>query len=620
MSKTPDFSGSAAPSPRHRAALARWESLTREIRALEAARFQALALAADTAPGRGDIGARAFRAEAAVLIGVSEYQVEGELSLAYELCTQFPKLGQALGEGRISVQHARKLTQAAAPIGNVQLRVPEAGAVPQAEALVLLREAAVENAELIRVRRAQFEEAMLPYACELTPNQLVPIARKLVEEWTVDPLEERHRRALALRSVRVYECDDGMADVVAHVPIVAARAIEDRVTRIAKHMPTDDTRSMDERRADAFVATTLGSAIPGAGGAPTVGVGELLLPMIDVGGAPQLASSESGNAAEAALLRALAVKAKVQLVVRVDALDDFLKVPPDGERGSPPGLPSGVRQGKARAGRWFGKAKRTRPGSSIRHCAELAGYGPITIDAALPFLVSASTWDMVGVHPKTGAVLTSAAYRPPAHIRRLLEARDPTCRFPGCRAPVYRADFDHTIPASHGGRTSTDNLKALCRGHHSVKHHGGWSDTQYDDGVIEWTSPLGHRYFDRPADKIIEDRVPGHLRREPGDRRPAKEKLESLALRLERAKARAQARLQEAEEKQRKRVAEIEAKAAKDEVTEAHVPDERTESCRDGEAPGPSGRVRFVPAVEGVTAEPEPDPDLRSDDEDEHPF
>jgi hypothetical protein len=64
--------------------------------------------------------------------------------------------------------------------------------------------------------------------------------------------------------------------------------------------------------------------------------------------------------------------------------------------------------------------------------------------------------------------------------------------------PARRDDLDHTLDAAYGGPTADDNLAALCRRHHVLKHQTPWHVTQLGDGLLEWTSPTGHAYIDQP--------------------------------------------------------------------------------------------------------------------------
>lgn len=72
---------------------------------------------------------------------------------------------------------------------------------------------------------------------------------------------------------------------------------------------------------------------------------------------------------------------------------------------------------------------------------------------------------------------------PPA-LRRALEYRDGTCRFPGCA--VRHTDAHHVRHWSEGGETKPSNLVLLCRFHHRAVHEGGVSVEPLDDGSFEF--------------------------------------------------------------------------------------------------------------------------------------
>ena len=106
----------------------------------------------------------------------------------------------------------------------------------------------------------------------------------------------------------------------------------------------------------------------------------------------------------------------------------------------------------------------------------------------------------MATHPATGAVLDvgRTRYPPAAALADLVRLRDRTCRFPGCRQPAHRCDLDHVIPWP-AGPTSADNLAALCRHHHRLKHQTSWTVRAGPGAELEWTSPTGHRYGTDPA-------------------------------------------------------------------------------------------------------------------------
>lgn len=126
---------------------------------------------------------------------------------------------------------------------------------------------------------------------------------------------------------------------------------------------------------------------------------------------------------------------------------------------------------------------------------QLAGYGAIPASLART-LASDSRWRRFITEPTTGALLDFGreSYEPPQPLVDFLLARDRTCRFPGCRAPAHLSDLDHAQSWESGGSTSPQNLGALCRRHHRLKTHGGWTLESAEDGSCIWTSPHGKRY------------------------------------------------------------------------------------------------------------------------------
>jgi hypothetical protein len=64
----------------------------------------------------------------------------------------------------------------------------------------------------------------------------------------------------------------------------------------------------------------------------------------------------------------------------------------------------------------------------------------------------------------------------------------------------------HTVPHP-AGPTHPANLKLYCRTHHLLKTFytgsGGWSDRQFADGTITWTSPSGRVYTTKPGGSLF---------------------------------------------------------------------------------------------------------------------
>jgi hypothetical protein len=135
--------------------------------------------------------------------------------------------------------------------------------------------------------------------------------------------------------------------------------------------------------------------------------------------------------------------------------------------------------------------------------AELVGRCPIDPTTARRLAGHTSGWDRVLADPITGCVLAVDRYTPSADMKRFLRARDQHCRFPGCRQPAHRCDRDHTLDYALGGETSACNLACLCKRHHTLKGETAWKVRQLGGGVLEWTSPGGHVYIDKPPPAIV---------------------------------------------------------------------------------------------------------------------
>lgn len=68
--------------------------------------------------------------------------------------------------------------------------------------------------------------------------------------------------------------------------------------------------------------------------------------------------------------------------------------------------------------------------------------------------------------------------------RRLLEARDRHCRWPGCERPASRTSAHHILHWAQGGKTDLSNMILLCQHHHWMVHEGGWRLSLAADGRV----------------------------------------------------------------------------------------------------------------------------------------
>ena len=90
-------------------------------------------------------------------------------------------------------------------------------------------------------------------------------------------------------------------------------------------------------------------------------------------------------------------------------------------------------------------------------------------------------------------------YTPGAELRRFIQSRDITCRFPGCNKGAKTGQVDHAREWSRGGETTRANLGMLCIRHHQLKTHGGWSIVESSaNGACTWRAPHSGTYWVPP--------------------------------------------------------------------------------------------------------------------------
>jgi hypothetical protein len=194
--------------------------------------------------------------------------------------------------------------------------------------------------------------------------------------------------------------------------------------------------------------------------------------------------------------------------------------------------PGSAEAGNPRAGYLF----RSRPAARVhlfvpaltllgagRDAAELDGYGPIPLEAALKLAGEAVSWIRVLTDPETGTVLSVGRrrYEPPADLRRYVMLRDRTCRGIGCDRPAKDCQIDHTVPFHRRregrdgqclppGETADDNLGPYCLADHHLKDDpgSGWSVVQDSPGIFTHTSPTGRRYTKAPEPPLFPPPVP----------------------------------------------------------------------------------------------------------------
>ena len=374
-------------------------------------------------------------AEVGAALRISKLSASARTELAVQVTARLPGTLAAMRRGQISMAKLRIIAEAT-------------------------EELSAEHAKAV-------EDRVLPRAVTQTPAGLgVSVSRAVIR---TDPTaaERRRKHAVRERTAAFYPAADGMATIWLRAPAAAALAAFRRLCELAETARTPgDERTSGARRADALIDLILNSAD--------------VLHLADrtdaaSGSSPSGPGGPSGASGSGS----------------------------PGEPPEPPRSPSPPCD-RARP-RWGSRPTTvhvTVPWTTLAGIddlpAQLAGYGPITAEAARE-LAADATWRRILTDPDTGAVrdVGTTTYTPPAGLAAHVRARDGTCRWPGCRLPAQRCDLDHTEPYPRGP-TADYNLAALCRPHHRLKTHTTWQVTQGTDGVLAWTSPTGQQIDTEP--------------------------------------------------------------------------------------------------------------------------
>ncbi len=281
--------------------------------------------------------------------------------------------------------------------------------------------------------RAEYERRALDVADTATAPELRDTARVIAARLQPSIVDDARRDALAQRRVKTYGLRDGLSRLLLDAPAALVQGIFERVTEMAGVLASrpDAEPGADEPGDEDSDDRTLDQRRADV-------VCDLLLT-----GAPAV-SADTGLGA---------IRATVNVTVPLLTLAGLDDAP-----------------------------------------AVLDSHGPIDAETARVLAAAAPVWQRVMTHPVTEEPLRLDVYRPSGRLRRLLDARDRTCRWPGCRRPASRSEADHTIAWEDGGTTCPSNLEILCKGHHTLKHASAWTVRHLGGGRLEFTSPTRRRY------------------------------------------------------------------------------------------------------------------------------
>jgi hypothetical protein len=274
-----------------------------------------------------------------------------------------------------------------------------------------------------------------------TATDLGRVAKRAAAALDDDDKDKARKSAYDDRRVSVTSAGNGMAWLSFLVRDVDAHRIYNRLTAQssaakahAKEHDTGDDRTADQHRADIAVATLLGHTH----GVRSEGTGAEDTPDRD----PSTDDSAAGDgpaddpAAAAGAIGPVPRPGRPEISVLV-TLSTLLGLAQD-------------------------------PG-------HVPGLGPIHPEVARE-LAADGKWRVWITDPATGKVVAtgSRTYTPSAALARLIRAREPICRMPGCNRQSVNCDLDHTVPYPGEPGTAAANLGPLCRRDHNLKTHHGF--------------------------------------------------------------------------------------------------------------------------------------------------
>jgi hypothetical protein len=335
------------------------------------------------------------------------------------------------------------------------------GEISSAHATVIAR----ETASAIRDGMGEsaifeIEERAIAFAEFHTPGQVANHVRNAVAKYAPEEFEDITLRAQSMRRVSCFNDPDGMSTVVAILPAADAQMVMNSIEAFILRENQRIEKEGTETAGHAFGSSATGSSATGSSA-----TGSSASKMDET---EERKRTKDMRRADALSSICAAYLADITEVVAPHRRPVTVNVTID--------LPT-----------LLGLAE--NPG-------QLAGYGPIPASIARE-LASDSQWKRFITEPQTGNLLDFGreSYEPPQHLKDFLIARDRTCRFPGCRRSALLSDLDHAQSWETGGLTSAENIGALCRRHHRMKTHDGWTVESFPDGSCTWRSPLGKEFF-----------------------------------------------------------------------------------------------------------------------------
>ncbi|WP_253653273.1 HNH endonuclease signature motif containing protein [Williamsia serinedens] len=342
--------------------------------------------------------------------------------------------------------------------------------------LICTRTKLVVDPELVKILDTHIAQALFDRP-PLSRARLGAMVDAIVATIDPDALLRRKERAAADRDVTIRpdRFQPGASRVSASLPMTDAAAIDARLTAMAASVHTGDPRTRAQRRADALIALA-------------AGVDHLVCGCDTCTAATDIDPGTD-------------IDVDVENDVDIDATVELAPVVDEPAPMSEPSAPQPIAPPVTAAQPFFHIVVNL---STLLGLDDQPGYldgrGIIDADTMRALLADAEREFLRRDDPARAAT-SASTYVPSKKLQALVRAGELCCTFPGCSAPAWSVDLDHTDPFDHrnpnsGGQTTRSNLKPLCRFHHRIKTFDkAWQDYQSPLGEAFFHSPTGHMFL-----------------------------------------------------------------------------------------------------------------------------
>ncbi|MET4166238.1 DUF222 domain-containing protein [Gordonia terrae] len=333
--------------------------------------------------------------------------------------------------------------------------------------IALKRTELITDDEEMQTVDAHLAEAIFARAT-MSTTRFTAMVDAIVATWAPEAIRRRKERVTKDRKVTVTpdRFTPGQSRISGTLPVADAAEFDARLSSMAGDVHAGDPRTLPERRADALKALARSQT-------------SIACQCHDCTNA----ATESDNAA-------------------VQDIDDTRRVD-EAPVADPPGPTASPSPSQAPRATFHIVVNLSTLIGLDDDPAFLDRLGIVDADTARTLLAEARRTYIqpapADAGPPVATTDPASRYTPSKKLQALVRAGELCCTFPGCNAPVWQIDLDHTDPFDHtdprrGGPTDARNLKPLCRFHHRIKTFTSWQDHQ-DDFLTAWfTTPTGHMF------------------------------------------------------------------------------------------------------------------------------